>query len=249
MGDKVHPPSQQKLSTARARGEIWRATLLAQVVGIIVLYVAIVVSKTMVLDGLNNLLQLGGLSTPDSEFALVAGLWLGVGWACTVLGCAALASIVVFCALGGFVMSSVAVTPNFARLDPVSGFQRLVCGAKDGWQLVVRFVCATLISVALVGGHQLIRDPSSVLGSALWGAAAALLVCGIFDAVLRRRRYISDQMMTDDELRREMRESEGDPLMKSMQRSMRESLSRGEMIARLKRARVLIVGKAQRGAQ
>lgn len=244
MGEKIHPPTPHKIALARKNGQVWRAALLIQGIGIIVFYCVANKFKTMVLDALHKLLQLGGSPETQISESLGLGIWAGIGIVFVMLLIVAVLSSLFFCALGGFVLSAKPVSPAWSRVDPAAGFARVFGALKDGWQICTRLFFAILVFGCVIATGSL-RDSPASLGFRVFSAAAMILLfLGIFDAVFKRRKFFADQRMTDEELRRETRDNDGDPLMKAMQRSMRESLSRGEMVARLRRAKVLVVRRA-----
>lgn len=245
MAEKNHPASAQKQAKVRAEGRAWRAQMLVQAFGIIVLICVMWYFKTLVLEALHNLIQLQTSDFPPVQEALCCGLVVGVGFTFLSLVGVAVGCSLMCCAFGGFVMSAKPISFQPNRLNPVEGLLRLGGSLRDGWQFMLRLVFCVCVLVTFWTVGQPFHDPQSFLWRLMWIAVGSLVVCGMVDGVLRRRKFFSDLRMTDEEVRRESRESEGDPLVKAMQRSMRESLSRGEMIRRLRRSAVLVVRRSK----
>ncbi len=248
MADKIHPPTPRKIALARRNGEVWRAPLLIQGLGIIIFYCIASKFKTMVLDALDKLLQLGSLPGTSVSESLGLGVWAGVGLVFAVLLIVAVSSSLLFCALGGFVLSTKPVSPALSRIDPIAGLARVFGTLKDGWQVCVRFLVAILVFGSVIALCFVRGDSMNIVSPIVTWALTLLIALGAFDAFFKRRKFFADQRMTEEEIRRESRDNDGDPLMKAMQRSMRESLSRGEMVARLRRAKVLVVGRRANNA-
>lgn len=153
----------------------------------------------------------------------------------------------------GLVFAPGALVPRLSHLSPARGLQRLRPSAMV-WE-GVRTILKLGLLVALVwgplrtllsGGSQA-RDLEALLalvGSETWtvlvrAALLAILVAGI-DYAVNRFRTLRSLRMTREELKREYREMEGDPLIRSLRRRRHVEMSRNRMIAEVAKADVLI---------
>jgi type III secretion protein U len=66
----------------------------------------------------------------------------------------------------------------------------------------------------------------------------------VLDLFLKRREYLTELSMSHDEMRRESKDEEGDPLVKSMRRSLHEQLLMQDLVKRVRKARVVVVEPA-----
>ena len=159
--------------------------------------------------------------------------------------------------LGPILQHGVAIQPlrfNLSRIDPTRGFQRMfsqrslletvisfvaivimlpVAGLL-WWQLVHRLFAGlyplpALVTVAFSGART--------IGYALVGVA---LATGVADYLLARSQFERDIRMTRQELREEMRRTEGDPLVRARLRSLQRRAARMRMIQRVKEADVVV---------
>jgi flagellar biosynthesis protein FlhB len=93
-----------------------------------------------------------------------------------------------------------------------------------------------------VGRSEAVATSAWLLGKQLlWGAALVGLVLGGVDYFFVRRAWLSRHRMTKDEVKREHRESEGDPEVKAARRRAHQEALAGSMIAAVKDATVLVV--------
>ena len=92
---------------------------------------------------------------------------------------------------------------------------------------------ADVRSVAALAGAE--------IGKLILYAVASMTVIAAFDYAWARREWKKRLRMTKEEVRRELRESEGDPQIKGRQRQTREARARRRMIAAVKDATVLIM--------
>jgi FlhB-like protein len=82
---------------------------------------------------------------------------------------------------------------------------------------------------------------SSIALRVAWFAAAIGLSLGLVDLLLTRRAWFNRQRMTKHEIKREYRESEGDPAVKAARRRAHQEALTGASLAALKNASVVIV--------
>ncbi len=150
-----------------------------------------------------------------------------------------LAALAVNAAQGGLVFSLHPLQPKLERVNPVNGAKRLL--SADG---AVRLLRSSLnISVvglvvwltiqqrrdqlALLGGLPLRDGASQMVGLAqdvALKAGLAFLVIGLADYAWTRRRFLQSIRMTKAEVKQELRQTEGDPLVKQRIRRQRYAL-------------------------
>jgi len=157
--------------------------------------------------------------------------------------------------LGGWIFSPEAMAPNFSRMDPLKGVQRMF-----SWHSLGELVKAILKAI-FIGGviywvvqHQqgelfaLILQPlESALASfghmvefAAVGLVVGLAVIAGIDVPFQLWRYYSGLRMTKEELRQEMKELEGDPQLKARIRSQQREIARRRMMAEVPKADVVV---------
>lgn len=81
-------------------------------------------------------------------------------------------------------------------------------------------------ALALSSPEQLLAALAATAGAALLAAAAVLFALGLLDYAWARHRLHRRMKMTHDELRRELRELEGDPAIKARRQRRRQELAR-----------------------
>lgn len=191
-----------------------------------------------------------GSAAPERVLQAAAGDVLRLA---TPVALAALAATVLAGALqAGPGFRPGALAPRLERIDPMRGMQRLLSAAQ-----LLRAPLGLAKSAALVALLVLwLRDSIGPLGqlprtsavaalrsaSALSGLAARLLAAfvafGILDLFLARRRHRRALMMTREEVRRELKEDEGDPAHRGERRRRHRALLEAGPVAR---ATVVIV--------
>jgi len=161
--------------------------------------------------------------------------------------------------LSGWLITAKPLEPNFSRLNPLEGFKRM-CSAHSLGELVKALAKALLIGIAgaLVIWAQieaysgLAGQPLGVAMSAtadlvLWGVAVVvgtmlLIVAG--DVPLQLWQHFSRLRMSREDLRKEMRETEGDPHLKAAVRGQQRQMARRRMMADVPKADVVVTNPA-----
>jgi flagellar biosynthetic protein FlhB len=155
---------------------------------------------------------------------------------------AALAILVNIVIIGRPIFALGVVRPDFSRLDPRSGLQRMVslAGMIEIAKALVRIGAAIVI---VASGFDALARASALAGlTAITGRlvifCAAIGLLGAADLLYQRWRYERDIRMTRQELLEEQRSSEGDPRVR---RALRQRMmSRGGGIHRVREATVVI---------
>jgi flagellar biosynthetic protein FlhB len=169
-----------------------------------------------------------------------------------LIGVVLLASVV----LGGWNFSPAAMAPDFGRMNPLSGLQRLfgLHGATELGKallkcLVVGGVCAGIVSYLFTDVMSLGRMPAlaaitrgaHLIGWSFVWLCASLVVVAAVDVPLQLFQFNRGLRMTRQELRDEAKESDGRPETKSRIRQLQQQIARRRMMHKVPAADVVIV--------
>jgi flagellar biosynthetic protein FlhB len=171
-------------------------------------------------------------------------------------------SLMVLAALGGHLLqhrpffSVSKLKPDLSKLSPIAGFKRLF--GLDGFVNLIKGV-AKILLVGTAGilavwperarlGSALDMSVSAVaslalalIGKVLVAALVAMAAIAALDYFYQRQRFFARHRMTRQELKDEVKQSEGDPQVKSRIRQIRFERARKRMIAAVPDANVVIV--------
>ncbi|WP_111415340.1 flagellar biosynthesis protein FlhB [Billgrantia lactosivorans] len=157
--------------------------------------------------------------------------------------------------LGGWLISAKSLKPQLSKLNPFKGLKRMF-----GTQALVELFKAVAKSV-LIGGVgmaylyfkrgeylSLMDQPTTqALARALMMAAEAcglmvltLLVVILIDVPYQLWSHAKKLRMSKDEIKREHKESEGDPHVKARIRSQQQAMARSRMMTKVPEADVII---------
>ncbi|HEX3775308.1 MAG TPA: EscU/YscU/HrcU family type III secretion system export apparatus switch protein [Polyangiaceae bacterium] len=254
MSDKTEQPTPRRLQKARAEGDSAISAALSQSVGFVAALA--VVGGVVALAGERAAeLIASALARPATVATPAAIATLVIGLSAPILGVAALASAAASFAQTGGALSVKKLSPSFDRLNVVTGIKGLF-----SWRRIVS-IARALVAAALVAWYALKEltargaDFAGTIGNAraaalvagnvarhlAWFAAAIGLSLGLVDLLLSRRAWLTRHRMSKDEVKREHRESEGDPAIKAARRRAHQEALTGATLGAVKTASVVIV--------
>lgn len=202
----------------------------------------------------------------EAPTAVVDGLWTRralfysgtvVGKALLPLWAAILVTVtVVGVAQSGLPSSLKPLVPDFKRLNPLTGLQRMV-SAKGVVELVKAMLKVCLLGwMAYSFGRGLLTHPAAgyqpdtadlanLMFVQSWTLAKKLiftmLLLGAADYGYQRWSYEKSIRMTTQELKEEMKETEGNPQIKSRIRQRMRQMSQQRMMQQVPKAQVVVV--------
>ena len=155
----------------------------------------------------------------------------------------------------GFLFTWSPLEPNFSRLDPIAGFQRIfsLTSLMEGFKSILKLVAVVtvtylLLESELVGSSSMIDMDSSqftaYMGSSAFrlvmGVCVGLFVVAALDFAYQKFRYHQSLMMTKQEVKQEHKQREGDPLLKARMKSIQRETSRKRMMQEVPKADVIV---------
>ena len=262
-GERTEEPSQRRLQEARERGQIPRSrelTNFATMIGGSAALVAIGGSLTARLSQMMRKSLSIDASTLRNTDSMAASLGdAGVSAVLALLPVfGALVALVLLASvlLGGWNFSPRAMTPDFSRLSPLAGLQRLF-GLRGLTELgkallkclVVGGVCAGIVawifgdvlSLARMAPRAAVGRGAGLLSWAFVWLCASLALVAMVDVPLQLFQFKRALRMTRQELRDESKEMDGRPETKQRIRQMQQTLARRRMMHKVPTADVVIV--------
>ncbi|MDQ1267571.1 MAG: flagellar biosynthesis protein FlhB [Campylobacterota bacterium] len=167
----------------------------------------------------------------------------------------AITGIIAAVAQFGFLFTTKAIMPDFKKIDPIKGAKNLFSMKKmvDGIKITfksfttlgVGFIffflfIVELPTVALFNlGDQMIwlRDKAIVIAFVM---LLIIFIFAIIDVIIVRKQYFDGLKMSKQEIKDEMKNMDGDPLIKAKIRQIQMQASRKRMMAAVPTADVVI---------
>ena len=154
------------------------------------------------------------------------------------------------------VLTTERMKPSLQKISPIAGLKRifgpsgLFNFAKGvGKLLLVGAILGLalwpdreiLVTVLYSNGQSLLTSVQAVILKLIGLTVLAMIVIAGLDYAFQRHSWKQRLRMTKEEIRRELKESEGDPQIKGRLRQQRETRARKRMVAVVKDATVLIM--------
>lgn len=256
--DRNLPASERKLKKARDDGQVARSRDLANLAVLGGGAVTLLLLAPMMFEHLKGELSaqlLFDAQTLKDPMIIInrLGTMTGVGLAASAVFAVIVSAIAVIStvATGGWVTSVKPITPDFSRLNPISGFGRLFSKEKATEVLKMSFIAAMLLWVGFyylstgmdtLGALVLQPAGRSIALLSEWlthGTALmllVLLVVAMVDVPLQVFLHKSRLKMSHQELKQEGKENEGNPQMKGRLRQRQRDIAQGNSVKAVPKA-------------
>lgn len=166
-----------------------------------------------------------------------------------------LISILANVAQVGFLLSAQALQPQFSKINPLNGFKRLFSlnSFVELVKNILKMLTIALVAYSVVKkeveGFMLLSDQTvweflayigTIIFRILLTTGWVLLALALFDFLYQRWEYEKGLKMTKQEIKDEMKNSEGNPLIKSRIKRLQREMARRRMMAAVPKADVVI---------
>ena len=259
--EKTEEPTHKKLDDARNKGQTHHSPDLNAAATLLAATLVLAGGATQAADRISKLLDValeGAWHAQNTDTLVAMALDMsGHGLAITLPFIAATVAVALAAsaAQAGLRVSFDPVAFKFEKLNPVAGLKRLV--SVRSLVDFLKMLAKALVLSAVVAGTVRSLMPMLVGASLqpvagvvsvgwdalLWLMGGALLVFAAvapLDAGLQRWLFLREQRMSKDEVKREYKDMEGDPLIKGMRRQLAHEIANGSPQSRVPRATVVV---------
>jgi flagellar biosynthetic protein FlhB len=158
--------------------------------------------------------------------------------------------------IGGWVVSTTPITPDWTRIDPLKGFGRLFSrnALVEVLKALIKFIVISAISAWLM--HAWLDDflhvvtenwpyasqhVAAMSGKIFLILAVSLAAVTVFEVPYQLWQHRDQLKMSREEIKEEHREQEGSPQTKRRIRSLRLKLARARMMVEVPKADVVVI--------
>ena len=262
MGERTEDPTPRRLAQARERGEIAKSTDLTAAIELIGVTALLGFTGVFLWDAMGGLVKRSlseDLALGSDQGQIAPALIDAIKSAALAVSPMLLGVVLVTTAAHllqvGLLWTFTPLEPNFGRLNPIAGMQRLLSprgGVRTvvgvlkvvlvliiGWRLVVRDLprIAALPELGLGGGIKVIGKLGLEL--AIW-LLAVLLIIGAADYFYQRWQQRRDLRMTKQEIIEERKSMDGDPQMKGRRLKMAREIAAQRTRSAVPKADVIV---------
>ena len=260
--ERTEPASLRRLEQAREEGQVARSVELSTFAVVLAAGAGIWLSGEAVSHALQGLIRSAltferdALWQPQLMLEQLRDQTWEALMALLPFGLAAMAAALVTPLLmSGWIFSTKAMAPDLTRLDPLGGLQRMF-SLHSLIELSKSLLKATVLGlVAIWAGWHLMEPmlqlpalaPASamaqtarIVGLSFLALVGAMLLIVAVDVPYQLWNYHRKLRMTREEMRQEMKETEGDPQLKARIRSLQRQSARKRMMAQVPKADVVV---------
>ena len=259
--DKTEQPTPKKIEDARKKGQVAVSRDLARLTMLVIVAEVAFVTESMWRESIHSLFDLGLMSIGQPFSAALGRMFTSAGiLLLLVFGVFfVVCTIVAFAAHWGqfgVLVSPEALQPQFDKINPVNGAKQLFSKRKFV-ELLIAVIKAGMIGVVI---YILVRDELPTIIHLAGGTPKDIyfgfvsilrtifhIVIGVctFIAILdfgaQKYFHTKSLMMDMEEIKREFKESEGDPLVKAKRREIGRELVESGPVERTEDANAVVV--------
>ncbi|MGL4249433.1 MAG: type III secretion system export apparatus subunit SctU [Aeromonas sp.] len=259
-GEKSEQPTPKKLRDARKKGQVVKSKEVVSTAIILSLIGMLMAMSDYYLEHLGKLMLIpeSHLNLPFAQALnhVVENLLQELIYLCTpILALSALVVILSHFAQYGFLLSGETIKPDIKHINPVEGAKKIF-SIKSLMEFVKSLLKVSFLSlllwVTIEGNLQaMLQLPGcgtrcippvlgDMLGQLMAVCAMGFVVIAIADYAFERHQHIKQLKMSKDEIKREYKEMEGSPEIKSKRRQFHQELQSSNMRADVKRSSVIV---------
>ena len=265
--EKTEQATQRRREETRQRGNVARSTEVNSAFMLLVGFTVLLFFSGYILKGIQDIIS--GTIILSRTFIVTPSnirvLFLNIIWKFflilfPVLLVMALAGIAINVVQVGFLFTGEPLRPKLEKINPVEGFKRIFSRRSLETLIrdVVKIVVVVWIGYTAIHGIMprimLMTDYSvgqifAYAGSSVFSIAMKILigyvVIAVLDYAFQRWDYERSIMMTRQEVREELKQTEGDPLLKARIRTVQREIARRRMMEEVPKAEVVITNPTE----
>lgn len=263
LGEKTEEPTPKRRQEARDEGNVAKSQDFTAAVLLIAVTLALAAAAmwmleqgTIALEYALDSAALGDPLSPDHGWELVVFLsshgvrialpLLLIGWAAGVAG--VMLQI-------GWLFTAKAVQPKISKLNPLKGFQRifgisgLVKVSLDSMKVAIIAGVSTLtmyqygdriLVLPYLTVLQCLREIGWLMFDLALRVLAILLLLGVLDLIYQKWKQTKDLRMTKQQVKDEMKQTDGDPETKKRRMKMQQEISSQRVSSAVPQADVIV---------
>lgn len=261
MSEKTEQPTPKRLRDAREKGQVARSQEIPSAAVVLTLILYLAVRGRDIFTMLAEVTQISFNVVGDPWDVAVARLvpsLLDVAFdiLLPLLALVIAASLAANLAQIGFLFSIKAASPKLENLSFTKWFKK-VFSKKGLFELVKNLVKITVLGLVVwrvlaLHWNSLFKTPATkdlnqvwhALGASAWDlaiyAVATFALLAVTDFFWERFQFTKQNMMSKDEVKREYKESEGDPYIKGKRKQLHQEMISQGVMDHVRRAKVLV---------
>ena len=259
-GDKQFDATPHKLREAHKKGQTFKSKDITQLVTFMVGFFMIYYLSGFIFQSFAELFNSLWTQIPRRSLSAIGGGYISYHTIyCFVviilpllLALIATTLLIEFTQVGP-IFTTETMKFDLGKLNPFEGIKKVIFNVRSLFELVKSvFKISVLGYIAFLSLKRFMPEllglievsnrfgAIAVLGKVFYDftvkSVIFLLVIAILDYLFQRWKYMNDQKMTFKELKDEFKQTEGDPLIKSMRRQRQQQVAYGQMMSQVQEA-------------
>ncbi|MEM8797294.1 MAG: type III secretion system export apparatus subunit SctU [Pseudomonadota bacterium] len=260
-GEKTEQPTPKKIRDSRQKGQVARSQEVVTTVSLMSVIAYIWIMWDSIFNRLVALIDhIASFHGQDFQTSAFQGIRVafddGVAILLPIIAVTILSGVFANYLQFGTIFAMENVNPKLEKVDPVQGFKRIF-SMKQIVEILKSIVKIIFLSVLLFivirdaiqpyvnsvecGMPCMLQVTESILLSTLLFSALAFVIVAVFDFMYQRHSHTKSLMMTKEEVKREFKESEGDPIIKGQRKQLAQELVMSDGVERTKKSTALVV--------
>lgn len=261
MAEKTEKPTDKKIDDARKKGQVPMSRDVARLAMLVVLGEIAFFTESLWRTKVQSLMELAVMRVGKpflptlGEMLTSAGLLLLTVFGTLFIVCSVVA-VAAHWGQFGVLVATEALTPSLDKLNPVNGFKNLFSKKKllellisvgkavlIGWIvfLGVRTELPNIVQLSAGTPADVYAGFMTILRTIFHIVIIICLALAILDLAVQRMMHTKSLMMDMEEIKREYKESEGDPLVKGMRKQLARELIESGPEAKTEQANAVVV--------
>jgi type III secretion protein U len=260
-GEKTEEPTEKKLEDARKKGQVAFSKDLAKLCSVVAVMEVALAAEPMCREAIFSLFEHGIMSIgkpfrPAMQ-DMVSSVWvfLFVNFCLFYLLCSVV-GILAHWSQFGMLIATESLQPKFDSLNPVNGLKGLI--SKKKLVEILFSIGKTFLIVFLV--YSQVRTELSAIINLATGVPqdvyfafitlikscfhTIIVIClamGMVDLIVQKQIHKKGLMMSMEDIKKESKESEGDPMIKGKRKEIAQELANSPPAAQTEKANAVVV--------
>ncbi|MEM9045808.1 MAG: type III secretion system export apparatus subunit SctU [Pseudomonadota bacterium] len=260
MNDKTEPPTPKKLRDARKKGQVAKSKEIASAALLTVVFVMLYTLMPSFVSQIRDMI-LAPVQFYEGEFFTSADALLDtiINASVAIFGpvviVVAAVGVVANLAQVGLLFSAESLKPKLSNLSPMSGFKKIFAMKNlfEFLKSVFKIGFLSLLMWLVISGAlpELVKIPACGIGcippvlakvflDVMVYTIAAFCIVAAADYVFEKWKFMKDQKMSKEEIKKEFKESEGDPHIKGKRKQFAQELIQSNEDAGVRKSKVVV---------
>ncbi len=259
-GEKTEKPTPKRLRDLRKKGQVAKSKEIVSASVILGLFCIFWLLKDYFFSHMQKLIMLPTMYMQLPFKVALGNVTRGVFMEFVYLSAPFIIGAIAFAVLSNIIQFGVLfaihpLKPDINKLNPVEGFKKIfninnlieliksvvkITFLATLIYLVIKSSLPTLVHIPYLGVNGILAALGMTLKKTVAYTALAFISVAIFDYFFQKYYFIRKNRMTKDEVKRDYKEMEGDPTIKSRRKRLHRELATSDMIQGAKKSTVVI---------